>query len=388
MKKTIRKILSSLMRLFPMKDTIIFESSPDMADNTYPVYRYLLNQGLNRHYHFLWMVNQPENFTEVNEKNVSFVSVSNQGIVNYIKRLYHVSTAKVIVFSNRILPKERDKQYSIFLSHGTATKKIKGTYDLGDILDDFVYQSAFAKEFMAQEHSVKLSHLVSLGFPRNDALFASIDTLMPFISNNQENYLVWLPTFRQHNKYDIANLATEMPFGLPLINTETQMAQLNDLLTRLKLTIVVKLHPAQKRTSTFSGCDHVVMIDDELLRINGVQLYTVLGRSSALITDYSSVFYDYLLTERPIAITMDDFDEYKQTRGLAVENYGDLVSDLQVNTFEDLLRFIENLANHTDTTLAKRRELKVLFNDYLDDQSTQRVSEHILTEINKRFGKQ
>ena len=385
MKKTIRKILSYLMRLFPMKNTIIFESSPDMADNTYPVYRYLLSKGLNQRFHFLWMVSKPENFSGIKEKNVSVVSVSNEGIVNYIKRLYRVSTAKVIIFSNRIIPKERKKQYSIFLSHGTATKKIKGTYDLGDILDDFVYQSAFAKEFMAEEHSVDLKHLVSLGFPRNDALFRERDVILPFISPNQEHFIIWLPTFRQHHKYDIANMATEMPFGLPLIQTPAQMAQLNDKLKEVKLTLVVKLHPAQKRTATLSGYDHVVMLEDEQLRTHEVQLYELIGRSSALITDYSSVIYDYLLTERPIAVTMDDFQEYKQTRGLAVVNYGELVSDLQVNTFHELLRFVDDLGQQKDRTVDKRRELKALCNDHLDNQSTQRVAEHIISEINKRF---
>jgi len=386
MKKTIRKILSHLMKLFPMKNTIIFESSPDMADNTYPVYRYMLSKGLNQRFHFLWLVSKPENFSGIKEKNVSFVSVSNQGIVDYIKRLYRVSTAKVIIFSNRIIPKERNKQYSIFLSHGTATKKIKGTYDLGDILDDFVYQSAFAKEFMAEEHSVDLKHLISLGFPRNDALFRERDVIYPFVSENQENFILWLPTFRQHHKYDIANMATEMPFGLPLIQTPSQMAILNEKLKQVKLTLVVKLHPAQKRTASLSGFDHVVMIEDEQLRTNGVQLYDLIGRSSALITDYSSVIYDYLLTERPIAVTMDDFEEYKQTRGLAVVNYGELVSDLQVNTFNELLRFVDELSQHKDRTLAKRRELKALCNDHVDNQSTQRVAEHILAEIDKRFG--
>lgn len=386
MKKTIRKLLSSLMRLFPMKNTIIFESSPDMADNTYPVYRYLLNKGLNQRYHFLWMVAQPELFSDVKENNVSFVSVSNQGIVNYIKRLYRISTAKVIIFSNRILPKERKEQYSIFLSHGTATKKIKGTYDLGDILDDFVYQSAFAKTFMAYEHSVDLEHMVSLGFPRNDALFQEIGILPDFVKSNAEEFIVWLPTFRQHKTYDIANMRTEMPYGLPVIQSPQEMAQLNAMLKQHQLTLVVKLHPAQKLTAPLSGFDHVVMINDQQLRTNKVQLYEFIGKSRALITDYSSVFYDYLLTERPIAITMDDFEEYKRLRGLSVVDYEALVFELQVKTFDELMAFIEGVGSNKDLTLSKRRELKQRFNDHLDDQSTQRVSKHILSEINQRFG--
>lgn len=88
-----------------------------------------------------------------------------------------------------------------------------------------------------------------------------------------------------------------------------------------------------------------------------------------------------------MAVTMDDFEIFKAQRGLSIENYEELVKALSVVTTPELLRFIQDLGAGNDPTLARRKELKVLFNDYVDNGSTKRVTQHILDEIDRRFPK-
>ncbi len=47
----------------------------------------------------------------------------------------------------------------------------------------------------------------------------------------------------------------------------------------------------------------------------GLQLYEFIHCADALVSDYSSVAIDYLLLDRPLGFTLDDYKEYTQSRG-------------------------------------------------------------------------
>jgi CDP-glycerol glycerophosphotransferase (TagB/SpsB family) len=53
-----------------------------------------------------------------------------------------------------------------------------------------------------------------------------------------------------------------------------------------------------------------VTVDDDDLAAAGVTLSSLLAASTGLVTDYSSVWVDYLLTDRPIAFLVPDRDTY------------------------------------------------------------------------------
>ena len=48
-------------------------------------------------------------------------------------------------------------------------------------------------------------------------------------------------------------------------------------------------------------------------------VYTLLRNADGLITDYSSVYFDYMLLDRPIAFAIDDIKEYGDKRGFIFE---------------------------------------------------------------------
>ena len=67
---------------------------------------------------------------------------------------------------------------------------------------------------------------------------------------------------------------------------------------------------------------NLVFINDAFLSDNGIINYELLGVADALLTDYSSVYYDYLLLDRPIGLCWDDYEEYK-ANGFKVNKLGD-----------------------------------------------------------------
>ena len=57
---------------------------------------------------------------------------------------------------------------------------------------------------------------------------------------------------------------------------------------------------------------NIHLLTEEIISEQYDTLYTFLGTTSALITDYSSVFLDYYLLNRPVAFTINDYEEYKR----------------------------------------------------------------------------
>jgi CDP-glycerol glycerophosphotransferase len=76
------------------------------------------------------------------------------------------------------------------------------------------------------------------------------------------------------------------------------------------LQLVVKPHPMDAEARQHDG---VLALTDEDLTSAGTSLYAVLGQARGLVTDYSSVWVDYLLLDRPMAFLVTDRDSYTRT---------------------------------------------------------------------------
>ena len=53
-KGCIKQLAGSFLRLFSRRSAIIFESTPDFADNTYPIYQEMVRRGLHEKYTMVW----------------------------------------------------------------------------------------------------------------------------------------------------------------------------------------------------------------------------------------------------------------------------------------------------------------------------------------------
>ena len=120
---------------------------------------------------------------------------------------------------------------------------------------------------------------------------------------------------------------------------------MNDVLKKHNILLVLKPHPAQDlsviKTENLSN---FVIFTNEDLNKNNISLYEFLGQTDALITDYSSVYYDYLLTDKPIAITTDDLEEYKKVFEFVYDNIYDVIKGEYINNFEENINeLFENL---------------------------------------------
>lgn len=103
----------------------------------------------------------------------------------------------------------------------------------------------------------------------------------------------YLPTWREHPTKPMDEVLTELDKACP-----------SDVI------VFAKLHPLDTGTLNWSHYDHIRPMPLNL------ELNDALSRCDGLITDYSSVLFDYAYTNRPIVLFQYDRYEYLENRGL------------------------------------------------------------------------
>ena len=112
------------------------------------------------------------------------------------------------------------------------------------------------------------------------------------------------------------------------------------------------------------------VVDDELER-KGVQLYELVENCDIMLTDYSSIFYDFLLLNRPVGFLISDINEY--TRGFF---YSDPLSQMpgeKIRTAEELTRFFDKVNAGEDDWADERERIKNMVFTYQDANNCKRL---------------
>ncbi|MFQ9696320.1 MAG: CDP-glycerol glycerophosphotransferase family protein [Zhenhengia sp.] len=377
-KDKFKQIIKVMIGLLPVTNKIIFESSPDFADNTRAVFEYMVVNKLNDKYKMIWLVNKPNDFKHVDVANTIFCPMYPKNIVEQIQRVWHIATAKYIIVCNRGIAKYNNKTKSINLWHGSGLKACKELKLVLDCCDDVLTSSEFYKPIFAKELQVEYKKLRCLGYPRNDWMFVESDDLERLnIALKDEKVIMWMPTFRQHKNGKRFDVTVESALGLPIIEDESMLEELNRQLEVYKLRLIIKIHPAQDLSFIkVENLSHICLLTNQDIEEKGVNLYKIVGRCDALITDYSSIYVDYMMLDRPMAFTLDDLEDYRANKGFVFENPLSYMPGNHLYTFEDMKCFIEELAKGQDRWQEERRSTNNLFNQYHDGQSCKRFCEY------------
>ena len=98
----------------------------------------------------------------------------------------------------------------------------------------------------------------------------------------------------------------------------------------------------------------------------------------ALITDYSSVYIDFLLTRRPIGLTIDDFDIYQKKVGFAVDDYMKDIQGFHIKDLKDFRMFLTNVSTMENFMSDQINEAFARFHSVTDYSSSERLYQFIL----------
>ena len=109
------------------------------------------------------------------------------------------------------------------------------------------------------------------------------------------------------------------------------------------------------------------------MRRKKVPLYSLVREADALITDYSSVYFDYLLLDRPIAFVLEDLGSYRGNRGFVVERPLDYMPGEKIYQKEELFSFLLQVEEGEDGYRQARAQIRDQVNYYQDGKNCERL---------------
>lgn len=256
-------------------------------------------------------------------------------------------------------------QRFICLSYSSPLKSALSfrQYDFS-FLDNFLETSLLTASVHAAQYRNPLIGCPILGFPRNDNLFSTskLDSINKWIKSktkiDYKKIIIYAPTYRDYeNAYNHSSV----------LGFKENSADLERFLGENGFLLITKFHPLQD-IAQVEFTPHIISYD----KTYDFSLYDLLCISDMLISDYSSVIHDYILTGKPIIINSFDHDKYNVTRGFAFEPIDYIFPNAPCRTFDEikaqvLLEFSNKKRNN------KYYEVQKMFHRHVDNNSSERV---------------
>lgn len=332
---------------------------PKFFDNSKYFYLYLVNHTTAKVYWISESEDEIRLLKELGLPVVDYNSFLGKWLVVRAKYSFHHYGYEQI---NRIL------QYGmtqINFWHGTPLKKIG--YDVvGEPREEksklakffdregkyfFSSTSQYLSETILKSAFGLNSHqMLNFGYPRTDILRLNREEAIDFINKyakNLEEYIyliqskkvfLYMPTYRDDDidYFKKANIDYD---------------RLDILLAENNSVFLVKLHPLTRDTN-LKGYKNIIQIK------NDVDIYPLLIFVDYLITDYSSIFFDFLPLDREMIFIPYDYDKYISTRELYFD-YKDFVPGVIYDSFDEFLAKFNELGGLDYHQ--KRNEISNLF---------------------------
>ncbi|EHS7221013.1 CDP-glycerol glycerophosphotransferase family protein [Staphylococcus pseudintermedius] len=358
---------------------------------------YAIFLGLNAHetfsnYQHIWVVDHPDTLVFYQEKfkvfqNVSFViKESNE----YLKAL----TESKFLINNATFPAyftKKPEQVYINTWHGTPLKhmgfdvknNLKGSQNtMKNFLASDYMISPNAHTTNIFKHAFKLDGLYSgeileIGYPRIDLTINTTanearEYLAEHLNLKKNPIILYCPTWRGKNVNDPEN---------SLLNVFEEIKLLNQ---KLPHQVLVKVHPF-----VYSKAKEMPELKPYLVP-DFLDTNQLMPAVDLMITDYSSIFFDFLVTDKPIVFYVPDLDKYQNERGVYIDlcalpgpvadNIQDVITLVSNESYKDAdvqekyAKFKHNFVNYENGSVTERLIESVFLNQ--QDTSSKNASHH------------
>ncbi|NUU99626.1 hypothetical protein XO12_05775 [Marinitoga sp. 1154] len=298
----------------------------------------------------------------------------------FLRKYKKIFESKMLITTHGPIIKKK-KLINIELWHGFPLKSIglmdkneKNIKRIKKIWKKTDYMLSYSQLYnvlMVACEGIDINKFVITGMPRNDFLFKSDGkkNLSKIFEVGNKKVVFFMPTFRKGYKGEEGNKNFNNVFGFEKFNEKEflKFLKLNNIL------FIAKLHPNEENKVKINiNEDNFKLLKDSDLEKNDLDLYELINGVDLLITDYSSIYFDYLLLDRPIIFTPVDLEEYRQTRGLLLEPYNQWTPGEKATSQNSLQETILKVFTK-DKYKSKRNELKNIVHYYQDGNSSQRV---------------
>lgn len=350
------------------QNTVLYDSflGKSMTDNPYAMFLEIKKRDTDNLITHVWVLN-----SEVSEQIKRFWSMENIVFVNpySLQHIEYLVKAKYII-TNVSMPyyyQKKSGQVLMNTWHGTPIKGMGkymgGQYGQWDnvmrsfLMSDYIISpNRYTTETISNSYDLNdiyEGEILEIGYPRVDLINQTKKQLMiDFLTQNnididsEKKVLLYAPTWRGQDA-NRKDMTAEFNKNVKLIQQYLPSGW----------QLIVKAHQIVydqvSKDDNFKG----------ILIPNSIDTSELLSIVDGLITDYSSIFFDYYITGKPIVLWAYDLVEYQSERGLLI-NLDELAGQL-ATTEQDLSTALQNLENIIiDPQLTKQ------FINYQDNQST------------------
>ncbi len=370
------------------KDIFLFESflGKSYGDSCRAIYEYMTSSDYSavrdgKPIRFVWVIDNADAHIPGPHKKVKPLS---------LKYFYYVARCGAWINNMRQPAWYEKRDGVIFLEcwHGTPLKKL--VFDMEDvhsaspeykmtfykqsrIWDWLVSDNGFSTEAFKSAFLFPQERILELGYPRNDLLYApDRDIRAAGIKerlgiSKDKKVVLYAPTWRDDAFYAPGQYKFDLPLDLKI------MEELKD-----RYFFVLRTH--------YFIADHLSLTEEQKEFVTDCSRYNDIGElymiSDVLITDYSSVFFDYANLRRPILFYVYDFEKYRDTlRGFYFDMESRCPGPLLYTSREvaDALLDIDGIRD------AYADKYKAFTDDfcYLDDgHAAQRIVDAVFSEDN------
>lgn len=309
-----------------LEKTILFETfhGKSMTDNPYALFLEMLSRGMERDFNFVWVLNhndsldiQARRFKNV--ENLIFVKL---GSLDYIK---YLATAKYLINNTSFPPYFVRRQEQKYLNtwHGTPLKTLgkdmKGSVGQHKNLSRNFLQSThilspnkFTGDRLIQSHDLEgiyKGEIIEEGYPRVDLITNTnekwykstvLDKVIKI--NKNKKIALYAPTWRGEVG-EVEDVSKELLEKYDLISKNIPE----------EYQLLLKVHPLLYRYVK----DNKILMDN--IVPDELDVCEVMSVVDLLITDYSSIFIDFLVKDKPIILYQYDQKVYLRERGMYLD---------------------------------------------------------------------
>lgn len=367
---------------FPIrKEKVFFESFFGKIYGCNP--KYITEELLDRkeNLEIVWsMVNEPRDGIPKGIKQVERFSPNY--FYEYYTSAVYISNSVCTLFNLK-----REGQYYLETWHGIGPFKKCGKDTVGDFtsgvcdgmaieaIDALLAGSQFNVEFYRQAYDYK-KEILKLGYPRNDIFFRDNSEIKKkvyekFSISKNKKIVLYAPTFRNDRSVD--------SFKHYNLDIKSVVESLNTKFDD-EFVCMVKCH-INLRSYFNKGEWHGEVIDAS--EYDDTQ--ELLVAADVLISDYSSIIWDFALQRKPVFLYHADEDEYKNDRGFYVppEEWPYYIGHSNTEMLEKINQYDE--ANYRKSL----DEYFVKYGSYDDGHASKRVADRVLDVIRypEKYGK-
>lgn len=305
-------------------------------DSPRNIYEYMKNNVKYSKYKFVWAFVNPENIEIPDEEKIQIDTL--KYFITALRAKYWITNSS----ASRGLNFAKKENVNVFFTHGmTGIKKIGN--DIGNENKSFkikykenfrytVIEGNLEDQIIKRAWNLTDEDILKIGLPRNDDLVhANVDKIKKLREKldipNDKKVILYAPTFREYNRDSAFSTFLKPPFDF-----DKWYREIGD-----EYVLLLTAHYEVEKLMDIPSSHPFVINAFKYPYINDLILV-----SDLLISDYSSIIFDYSIVEKPIISYAYDYDIYNKERGI-YDGYEDIFSHGIMKDEDSIIEHIKTM---------------------------------------------